>query len=133
MTLGIDANRLTMLLAVLERRATQHVLDKDVFLNVAGGLRLRETAADLPAALAVVSALHGRPLPSDVAVFGEVGLSGEVRSVDRAVQRLREVQQLGFQRCLVAGANLSPEETPEGLQVIAVQDVAEAVTLMFGG
>lgn len=133
MTLGIDANRLTMLLAVLERRATQHVLDKDVFVNVAGGLRLRETAADLPVALAVVSALHGRPLPSDVAVFGEVGLSGEIRSVDRAVQRLREVQQLGFKRCLVAGANVVPEEAPRGLEVIAVDDVAEAVAMMFGG
>jgi len=132
MTLGIDANRLTMLLAVLERRATQHVLDKDVFVNVAGGLRLRETAADLAVSLAVVSALHGRALPSDVAVFGEVGLSGEVRSVDRAVQRLREVQQLGFERCLVAGANISPGEMPKGLKVIAVDGVAEAVSLLFG-
>ena len=106
MTLGIDSNRLSMLLAVLERRALQHVLDKDVFVNVAGGMRLRETAADLPTALAVVSALQGRPLPADVAVFGEIGLAGEVRSVDRAAQRLREVRQLGFERCLVAGANL---------------------------
>jgi len=81
----------------------------------------------------VTSALHGRPLPSDVAVFGEVGLSGEVRSVDRAVQRLREVQQLGFKRCLVAGANVAPQETPKGLKVIAVDDVAEAVAMMFGG
>ena len=132
MTLGVDSNRLSMLLAVLERRALQHVLDKDVFVNVAGGLRLRETASDLPVALAVVSALQGRPLPAEVAVFGEVGLSGEIRSVDRGPQRLREIRQLGFTRCFTACANVAPGEAPEGLEVIGVDDVAEAIQRLFG-
>jgi DNA repair protein RadA/Sms len=132
MTLGVDGNRVAMLLAVLERRAAQHVLDKDVFVNVAGGLRLRETAADLPVALAVVSALLARPLPPDVAAFGEIGLSGEVRSVDRAARRLREVRQLGFERCLVAGAHAETVEAPAGLSLVAVDHLADAVGRLFG-
>lgn len=132
MGLGVDHNRLAMLLAVLERRAGQQVLDKDVFVNVAGGLRLRETAADLPVAMAIVSAFVAIAAPAEVAMFGEVGLAGEVRAVDRAVARLREARSLGFSRCLVARGNVPSTDVPEGLAIEPVGDLADAVRLLFG-
>ena len=131
MAVGIDGNRLALLLAVLERKADQRVVDKDVFLNVAGGLKLRETAADLPVTLAIVSSLLGRALPHDMAAFGEIGLAGEIRSVDRAPLRLKEAKALGFDRCLVARGNASDAERPDGLQVVPVADVAGALAHLF--
>ncbi len=132
MAVGVDANRLALLLAVLERRAGQRVLDKDVFINVASGLRLRETAADLPVALAIVSSLLGVPLPADLAAFGEVGLAGEVRSVDRVQERLREALSLGFTRCLVAMGNASDGRAPAGTTLLAADDLESAITRAFG-
>lgn len=134
MAVGADLNRLTMLLAVLGRRADQLLGDQDVFVNVAGGLRLRETAADLAVAAAVVSAFRGLSVAGDVALFGEVGLSGEIRSVDRPVPRLKEVAALGLTRCVVPRGNVPPaRERPEGVEVVGVGDVAGACRLLFGG
>lgn len=133
MTLGVEGNRLSMLLAVLERRVGVSVLDRDVFVNVAGGLRIKETAADLPIALAIVSALRERPLPADVAAFGEVGLSGELRSVDRAGLRMRESAALGLPRCVVARGNAEPPDLPEGARALGASDLREACERLFPG
>lgn len=98
---GLDYNRVNMVLAVLEKRAGVRLSDKDVFVNAAGGIFVREPAADLAIALAVVSSLKDRPLPPDMVVFGELGLAGEVRSVIHTEQRVREAQRLGFSRVML--------------------------------
>lgn len=98
---GLDYNRVNMVLAVLEKRAGIRLSDKDVFVNAAGGVYVREPAADLAIALAVVSSLKDKPLPADMVVFGELGLGGEVRSVTHTEGRVREVQRLGFNRVLL--------------------------------
>ena len=131
MTLGVDANRLALLLAVLERKADLRLADKDVFLNVAGGLKLRETAADLPVAMAIVSALFNQPVPHDTAAFGEIGLVGEIRSVDRAPLRLKEARALGFDRVLVARGNAGDADRPDGLGVMPIADIAAMMRLLF--
>ena len=105
---------------------------RDVFVNVAGGLKIRETAADLPVAMALLSALVGWPVDADVAMFGEVGLAGEIRAVDRAAARLREVKAMGFERCLVAKGNVTRADVPKGLEIEPVDSVKAAVTLLFG-
>ncbi len=104
-TIGLDPGRVALLLAVLEKRAGMQLYDKDVFLNVAGGLRVDEPAADLAVVAAVASSVRGRALPADVAVWGEVGLTGEVRSVGRSDDRLREAARQGFTRCVLPAAS----------------------------
>lgn len=99
---GLDYNRVNMVLAVLEKRAGMRLSDKDVFVNAAGGIFVREPAADLAVALAVVSSLKDRPVPADMVVFGELGLGGEVRSVAQTEQRVREAGRLGFSRVMLA-------------------------------
>jgi DNA repair protein RadA/Sms len=124
---GFDGNRLAMLLAVLATRAGRRLSDRDVFLNVAGGMRLRESGADLAVVLALASAAASKPVPADVAAFGEVGLSGEVRSVDRAALRLREVAALGFRRCVAPRGNVSRNDVPAGLAILPAEDVASVL------
>ncbi|MEM7246477.1 MAG: DNA repair protein RadA [Acidobacteriota bacterium] len=130
---GADSGRLGMLLAVLQRRAGLEVVDKDVFVNIVGGMRLRETAADLPLALAIASSLKGQPVPADLAAFGEVGLSGELRSVDRGNLRLREAAALGFKRCLVPRSSGDDAKGPKGLKAVVVEDVGEAIGRVLSG
>lgn len=100
---GVNPNRIALLLAVLERHAGLRFSDRDVFVNVAGGIRLDEPAADLAAAMALASSLLARPVAADVAVFGEVGLSGEIRAVSAARLRAREAAKFGFARCILPG------------------------------
>ena len=100
-TVGFDSNRLAMILAVLETRAGMRFSDKEVFLNVAGGLKINEPAADVAAALALVSALLDKPLPANLAAFGEIGLTGEIRAVSRDSARLKEAASLGFTRAII--------------------------------
>jgi DNA repair protein RadA/Sms len=124
-SLGIDDARVALLLAVLDRRSDVDLLSRDVFVNVVGGMRIAEPAADLAVALAIASSRLDLPLPADVAACGEIGLGGEVRRVGRLEQRLREAARLGFRRVLVpaqlAGASVG------GAQAIGVADVAAAV------
>src|SRR5690606_7769857 len=110
---GVDGNRLAILLAVLDRKAHVQVLDRDVFVSVVGGARVDEPAVDLALAAAITSSLRERAVPHDTVVFGEVGLTGEVRSVPRAAQRLAEAQKLGFKRAVLPEScleRLRPEE-----------------------
>lgn len=103
MATGFDYNRMQMLLAVLEKRAGYFFGSLDAYINVVGGLKLDEPACDLPIALAMVSGLRDRPLPADMLAIGEIGLGGEIRSVIRIEDRVREAQRMGFSRVLVPG------------------------------
>jgi DNA repair protein RadA/Sms len=126
LAVGLEQNRLAMLLAVLHRHAGIACFDQDVFLNAVGGVRIVEPGADLAVTLAVVSSLRNRPLPEKHVVFGEVGLAGEVRPVQRGQERLREAAKLGFTHAIIPSAN-KPKQPIEGLQIVAVDRLVEAV------
>jgi DNA repair protein RadA/Sms len=127
MASGIDQNRLSLLLAVLEKRAGLNLVADDVFVNVAGGIAVDEPAADLAITGAVASSLRNRPVRAGTAVFGEVGLAGEVRGVSQAALRVREAAQMGFNRCVVPDGNCSPDDVPGGVELVGVKTVGEAV------
>jgi DNA repair protein RadA/Sms len=124
---GLEQNRLAMLLAVLHRHGGVGVGDQDVFVNVVGGIRLQETAADLPVLLAVLSSLRDKPLADKTIAFGEVGLSGEIRPVPNGEERLREAATHGFKRAIVPKANAPKSGQYKGLEVIAVERLADAL------
>ena len=123
-TVGIDGNRLAMLLAVLHRHGGIATYDQDVFVNVVGGVRLSETAADLALVLAVYSSLRDQILPRNLLVFGEIGLSGEIRPVPNGLDRLKEASKHGFTRAIVPKGNL-PKRPVEGIEVVGVRRLAE--------
>ena len=123
---GLEQNRLAMLLAVLHRHAGIVCFDQDVFVNAVGGVRISEPAADLAALLAVVSSLKNKPLPDKLIVFGEVGLAGEVRPAPRGQERLKEAAKLGFTRALIPKAN-APRQPLKDIEVIAVERVEQAL------
>jgi DNA repair protein RadA/Sms len=127
MASGIDQNRLSLLLAVLEKRAGLNLLGEDVFINVAGGMTVDEPAADLAVVAAVASSLRNRPIRQGTAVFGEVGLAGEVRSAPQSALRLREAAQMGFTRVIVPDGNIAPDEAPPGCELVLVRNVGEAL------
>ncbi len=124
---GLEQNRLAMLLAVLHRHGGIGVSDQDVFVNVVGGIRLQETAADLPVLLAVLSSLRDRPLPEKTVAFGEVGLSGEIRPVPNGEERLREAATHGFRRAIVPKANAPKGQPFKDMEVVAVGRLADAL------
>ena len=126
---GVDGGRLALLLAVLEQRAGVALHRTDVFASAVGGIRVLEPAADLALALALASAVTGRPLPPDVVVFGEVGLGGEIRQVPHAPRRLAEAARVGFRHALVPG---SCPDGPSGMEVLHVRSLAQAVRLTTG-
>ncbi|MGQ0659132.1 MAG: DNA repair protein RadA [Chromatiales bacterium] len=125
-TVGLDSNRLAMLLAIAHRHAGIVTYDQDVFVNVVGGVRVAETGADLAVLLAVLSSLRGKPLPRDLVMFGEVGLAGEIRPVPGGPERLREAAKHGYRRAIVPKANV-PKNRPEGMEVRGVSMLTEAL------
>jgi DNA repair protein RadA/Sms len=125
---GVDAGRLALLLAVLEKRAGVRLGDRDVFVNVVGGIEVEEPALDLALAAAVISSASERPLPADLAFFGEVGLLGEVRAVSRPQERLREARALGFARCAVPAS--TPPAGRSEVELVALGDVADLSPLL---
>ena len=126
---GLEHNRLAMLLAVAHRHAGISLNGHDVFANVAGGVRVSETGADLALLTAILSSVKNRPVGGDLVVFGEVGLSGELRPVQRGLERIREAQKLGFERVLLPRANL-PKEKVDGIELIAVRKIEDALALL---
>jgi DNA repair protein RadA/Sms len=126
-TAGVDGNRVSLLLAVLAQRAACDVLDRDVFVNVAGGLRLVEPAIDLGIACAIASSARGRAIDAHTVVFGELGLAGEVRAVPLCEQRLAEAARLGFTRALVPAQNTARLEDRFGMQLVAVDRLTTAL------
>ncbi|MDQ2995389.1 MAG: DNA repair protein RadA [Pseudomonadota bacterium] len=125
-TVGLEQNRLAMLLAVLHRHGGIATFDQDVFVNVVGGVRVTETGADLSLLMAVLSSLRNRPLPVDLIAFGEVGLSGEIRPVQSGQERLREAVKHGFKTAIVPQAN-APKKPIDGMTVIGVKQLSEAL------
>lgn len=130
LTVGLEQNRLAMLLAVLNRHAGIACFDQDVFLNAVGGVKIMEPAADLAVILAMVSSHRNRPLPQKMIVFGEIGLSGEVRPVSRGQERLKEAEKLGFTHAIIPKANLPRQKSdfPQ-LTLYGVSSIQEAVEI----
>lgn len=129
LSVGLEQNRLAMLLAVLHRHAGIPCFDQDVFVNAVGGVKITEPGADLAVLLAIVSSLKNKPLPEKMVVFGEVGLAGEVRPVQRGQERLKEAAKLGFTQAIIPKAN-KPKQALPGIEVIEVERVEEAVAKM---
>ena len=129
LSVGLDRDRLAMLLAVLHRHAGVACMDQDVFVNAVGGVRISEPAADLSVLLSIQSSLRGKPLPQGFIAFGEVGLAGEVRPAPRGQERLKEAAKLGFTVAIIPKAN-APKKPIDGLKVHAVERVDEAMALV---
>ncbi len=127
-TQGFDVNRLSLILAILEKEAGIFTRDADVFVNIAGGLQVREPAVDLAVALAIVSSKENRPLPEDVVVFGELGLAGEVRNVHFGDLRLKEAQRFGFRKALVP---YGLEKVDVAMDLIPVKNIKEAIEMVL--
>jgi DNA repair protein RadA/Sms len=127
---GVDYQRLVLLLAVLEKRLNLPMQEHDVYVNVVGGLRIDEPAIDLGIVVAVVSSLRDVPLDPYLVVFGEVGLTGEVRAVTQVEARLREAVKLGFRRCLLPQANCQSTLTIDGMELWGVRTVSEALQVI---
>ncbi|MRT29088.1 DNA repair protein RadA [Herbaspirillum sp. CAH-3] len=126
LSVGLEQNRLAMLLAVLHRHAGVAAFDQDVFINAVGGVKITEPAADLAVLLAINSSMRNKPLPRGLVVFGEVGLAGEIRPAPRGQERLREAAKLGFSIAVIPKAN-APKQAIEGLKVIAVERIDDAL------
>ena len=130
MAIGIDQNRLSLLLAVLEKRAGLSLAGDDVYVNIAGGMNIEEPAADLSVVAAVASSVRNRGLSPSTAMFGEVGLSGEIRGIPQAPLRIREAVQMGFTRVVLPAANLDPSESKE-CELIGIRTVGEALDTLI--
>jgi DNA repair protein RadA/Sms len=131
MTQGVDSNRVALLMAMMEKRIGMHVLADDVFVNVAGGMTIDEPAADLGIVAAIASSFRNVPIEERSAVFGEVGLAGEVRATSQASVRVREAYAMGFRRCVIPQGNLTGLEYDDGIEVIGVRDVSDALDALF--
>ena len=129
---GIDYNRATLLLAVLEKRGGMALSGCDAYINVIGGLELDEPSADLATVLAIASSFRDKPLGADLAAVGEVGLAGEVRSINSLNMRLTEISRLGFKRCVIPAHIKDDIKAPQGLELIAVKDIREAIRQTLG-
>lgn len=131
MTQGVDANRVSLLMAMLEKRIGMHVLGDDVFVNVAGGMMIDEPAADLGIVAAIASSFRNIPVDERAAVFGEVGLAGEVRATSQASVRVREAYAMGFRRCVIPHGNLTGLDYDDGIEVVGVRNVSDALEVLF--
>ena len=130
---GADSSRVALLLAVLEKRAGLKTYNQDVYINVAGGLELSEPAADLALCMAVASSLRDEAVPADVAVVGEIGLAGEIRAIPQCERRVAECQRLGFTTVLLPKENARRMKAPEGLRLLGVDTVMQAIAVLFCG
>jgi DNA repair protein RadA/Sms len=130
---GVDPQRVSLLLAVLEKRAGLNLIGDDVFVNIAGGMAIDEPAADLGVIAAIASSVRNRVIPPTTAMFGEIGLAGEVRAISQAALRVREADQMGFRRCVVPDANIDPEDRSAGgeCELIGVRTVGEALDALL--
>jgi len=129
---GIDFNRLLLLTAVLSKRVGLRLHDQDVFVNVVGGLRINEPAADLGVAVAIASSYRDVPVAHDLAIVGEIGLSGELRSISQAGKRLNEAARLGFKRCLLPHSVRLSKDVPGGMEVVRARALREALDIALG-
>ena len=128
--MGVDYNRVSLLVAVLEKKAGLSFLNQDIFVNVAGGIKIEEPAVDLGIIMALASSFRNRPVDSRMAVFGEVGLTGEVRAISQAERRIKEAEKMGFTKCLLPRNNLKGIATNSAIEFIGVSSVEEALELL---
>lgn len=131
MSTGFDYNRFSLILAVLEKRAGYFFSNLDSYINIVGGFRLDEPAVDLAVAMCLISSLKEKPVPEDVAVFGEIGLAGEIRAVSQAQQRVQEAARLGFTKCVVPATCLKQMQRVEGIEIYGVKSVRQAAAVIF--
>ena len=124
---GCDYNRVNLLMAVLEKRLGFHLSEYDAYVNIAGGMKMNEPAIDLGIALAMVSSMKDQVISDRVICFGEIGLSGEVRSVQMAEQRVNEAKKLGFEHVILPASNLKALKNTKGIDLVGVSNIAEAV------
>ena len=129
---GVDHNRISLLVAVLGKRVGMEMGDQDIFVNVAGGLKVEEPAADLAMVVAMMSSFLDTPVDRNLVVFGEIGLAGEVRGVSRPDMRIREAKKLGFSRCLLSRSNKEGANPPKGMTLFGIESVQELHELLFG-
>ena len=127
---GTDYNRVNLLMAVLEKRIGLHLGNCDAYVNIAGGIRMNEPAIDLGIVMAIVSSYKNRPIDEKMIVFGEVGLSGEVRAVNMPEQRVAEAKKLGFETCVVPEVSLDMVKEIRGIKVIGVKSISDAMNLI---
>ena len=126
---GVDQNRVSLLLAILHKHAGLQLADQDVFVNVVGGVKISETSADLALLLAMISSFRERILPRELVIFGEVGLSGEIRPVPSGQERLNEAKKHGFQYAIIPKANM-PKQSPEGMKIYGISKLSEALDVL---
>lgn len=127
MASGVDFNRVSLIMTVLEKRMGLNLGNQDAYVNVTGGIRLDESATDLAIACAIASSFRNQPLPSDMAFFGEVGLTGEIRTVTQAARRIAEIQKMGFKRCMLPFDSLGSVDKCDGIKLVAVRSLTDAL------
>ena len=129
-TAGVDSNRVALLIAVVEKHCGTVLHDKGIFVNVAGGFRICEPAADLPLICAVLSSFHEKPIGTGIAVFGEVGLTGEIRPVSNMQLRINEAARLGLSRCVLPEAGTGKLRIPDGIEIVRLASIRQAMMLL---
>ena len=129
--MGVDPNRVSLLVAILGKRLGLELGDQDIFVNVTGGLKLEEPASDLGLVAALLSSFLNRPVDMEMVIFGEVGLAGEVSGVSRAQMRVKESARLGFKRCIISTNSIERGQLPDGLEIIEVGSVYELYQILF--
>ncbi len=129
--LGVDYNRVSLMVAIMEKKLGLQLMNEDIFVNVAGGVRVVEPAVDLAIVSVVASSFFDRPVKGRTIVLGEIGLTGEVRGISRVEQRVYEAAKMGFERCLLPRDNLKHVNRPDSIALIGVQTVSEVVDCLF--
>ena len=131
MATGLDYNRVNLIIAVLEKRVGLNLQNQDAYVNVVGGIRLDETATDLAIAAAIASSFRNKEMDMGLAVIGEIGLTGELRGVSQIEKRIKEVEKLGFSRCIIPEANKKSVKDVKNLEIIAAKNVTEALSYVL--
>jgi DNA repair protein RadA/Sms len=129
--LGLDPNRVALLAAVIEKKAGMHLMGYDIFMNVAGGVKVVEPAVDLAIVAAIASSFLDKPVAERTMVIGEVGLTGEVRAIGQAEQRILEARKMGFDRCILPQSNLKRLPDSDNIRIVGVRSVPEAIEALF--
>ncbi len=130
---GVDFNRVSLIMTVLEKRMGLNLVNQDAYVNVTGGIRLDEAATDLAIACAIISSFRNAPLPRDMAFFGEIGLTGEIRTVTQASRRIAEIQKMGFKRCMLPFDSLGSIDKCEGITLLAVRTLGDVLDILKEG
>jgi len=127
----VDVNRVSLLVAVMEKRLGIHLINQDIFLNIAGGIKVDEPGADLGVIASIASSLKNQIIEPDIVVFGEVGLGGEVRGISQSEMRVKEAERLGFRRCILPRKNQDRMKGIKGIELVGVRSIQELIENLF--